>query len=167
MNTDAETYNQTLVGAWEILWKRGRKDWRSQRDQGHHKKTYRQLTWIHRGSQRLNHHQPESMHGMSPVPLHICSRCTACSSCGTFNSRSRDYVWVCCLPLGHFSLTGWPCLASIEDVPSSTTTWYAKVGWYPWEASLFRGERKGAQWEGRWEGGTGRREGRGYDQDIS
>jgi hypothetical protein len=39
--TDAETYSQTLDGIQEILQKRAKKDCRSQRGEGHHKKTHR------------------------------------------------------------------------------------------------------------------------------
>ena len=42
------------------------------------------------------------------------------------------------LSFNPLSLTGLPCLATLgEDAPSLTTTWYVKVGRYPWEASLF------------------------------
>jgi hypothetical protein len=41
METDAEIHSQALGGAWGILRKKGRKDCRSQWDQGHYKKTYR------------------------------------------------------------------------------------------------------------------------------
>jgi hypothetical protein len=37
MGADAETHSQMVGRDRGILWKRGRKDWRSQRDQGHHK----------------------------------------------------------------------------------------------------------------------------------
>lgn len=85
--TDAETNSQTLGVAWGILWKRGWKDWKSQRGRGYHKKTYTQLTWAHRGLQKLNQ-QPNSMHGMDLVLLQICNICTSLSSCETSNSRS-------------------------------------------------------------------------------
>lgn len=41
MEADAETHSQTLGGPWGIPWKRGRKDYRNQRGQGHQKKNYR------------------------------------------------------------------------------------------------------------------------------
>ena len=47
-----------------------------------------QLTWVHRGSQRLNC-QPESIHGIDLGPLHICNSCAAGSSCGTPTSVAR------------------------------------------------------------------------------
>jgi hypothetical protein len=37
VGADAETHSQTLEGAQRILRKGGRKDYRSQRGQGHHK----------------------------------------------------------------------------------------------------------------------------------
>jgi hypothetical protein len=40
MVINLETHSQKLGRAWEILWKRGRKDCRSQRGPGHYKKTY-------------------------------------------------------------------------------------------------------------------------------
>ena len=43
MVIDEETHSQTLGRRWIILWKRGRKEYGSQRGQGHHKKT-NQLT---------------------------------------------------------------------------------------------------------------------------
>ena len=41
IGADAELLSQLLLEARGILQKRGRKDCRSQRGQGHHKKTYR------------------------------------------------------------------------------------------------------------------------------
>jgi hypothetical protein len=41
METDAETHSQTLGAAQGILYKRGRKIYRSQRGQEDHKKTHR------------------------------------------------------------------------------------------------------------------------------
>jgi hypothetical protein len=38
--TDTEPHNEALSGACGIFWKKGRKTIRSQRVQGHHKKTY-------------------------------------------------------------------------------------------------------------------------------
>jgi hypothetical protein len=111
-----------------------------------------QLPWAHRGSQKLNH-QAESTHGTDLVPLYIW---TAWSSCGTSNSRSRGCLWLCCLALDPFPLTGWPCLTSVEeDALSTTTTWYTKTGCYPWEAStsLRRKEHRGRGGERR--GGSG------------
>jgi hypothetical protein len=82
-----------------------------------------QLTWAHRDSQRLNH-QPESIRGMDLGPLHICNKCENWSSYGTCNIRSRGCLWLYCLPLDSFPLTGMPCLRSIEeDVPSPSVTW--------------------------------------------
>jgi hypothetical protein len=40
MKTNAETHSQTLGGAWRILWKRRRKDYRSQRSQEYLNKTH-------------------------------------------------------------------------------------------------------------------------------
>jgi len=40
METDAETHSQILGGAKRILQKRGIKDYRSQRAQGHHKEAH-------------------------------------------------------------------------------------------------------------------------------
>lgn len=77
--------------------------------------------------------------------LHIYNRYTTWSSCGTPNSRS----WLCCLPLDLLPITGLPCIASMgEDGPSHISTWYAKAGWYPWEASK-RGVREGRREEGK------------------
>jgi len=41
METDAETHNQTLGRTWGTLWKKRRKNCRSQRGQGRHKKPHR------------------------------------------------------------------------------------------------------------------------------
>jgi hypothetical protein len=38
MDADAETHNQTLGRTWGIPWKKGKKDRKSQRDQGHTRK---------------------------------------------------------------------------------------------------------------------------------
>jgi hypothetical protein len=41
METDAEEpHSRMLGGTWGILWKKGGKDWKSQRHQEHHKKTH-------------------------------------------------------------------------------------------------------------------------------
>lgn len=39
MEINAESHNQTSGGAWRVLWRRERKDERSQRGQGHHENT--------------------------------------------------------------------------------------------------------------------------------
>jgi hypothetical protein len=41
MEINPDTNNQTLIRALGILWKKGRKEWRSQRGQGHNKETCR------------------------------------------------------------------------------------------------------------------------------
>lgn len=67
-------------------------------------------------------------------------------------------LWLHCLPFHPFPLTGLPCLASTEDAPSPTATWYAKAGYIHGRAPLFRegkegwiegGEVKGRNWEGK------------------
>ena len=157
METDAETHVQTLVGALGILWKRGRMNWRSQRGEGHHKKTY---TINYLGPQGLTETEPPIReHAQDDLgPLH--NRCAAWSSCRTPNSRSKGCLWLSCLTLDPFSLT---CLILIEDAPRPTAAWYGKVGCYPWQASPSV-RTKG---EGRGKGKFERREGRGsWDQDV-
>jgi hypothetical protein len=41
IETDGKTHSQTLGRAGGLLWKREREDRKSQREQGHHKKTHR------------------------------------------------------------------------------------------------------------------------------
>jgi hypothetical protein len=41
METDAETYSQTLDRALDVLWKSQGKDWGRRRAQGQHMKTYK------------------------------------------------------------------------------------------------------------------------------
>jgi len=88
-----------------------------------------QVTWDHRVSLRLNH-QPESMHGTDLGPLHILNRCAAWSSFWATNSRRQGCLWLCCLSLDTFLLTGLSWLTSVEDIPSPTVAWYAKGSWY-------------------------------------
>ena len=103
------------------------------------------LTWILKGSQRLNH-QLKSIHGLDLDFLHICSRYTACSSCKYPNNWSRYILWLCSLPVDPITLTGMPCLAPVvEDAPSPVVTWAARIGWYP---------RWGAPPSQKWRGGT-------------
>lgn len=49
------------------------------------------------GSQKLNH-QPNMVHGLDLDLLHICSRCTAWSSCGSPNNGSRSDTSLIYLP---------------------------------------------------------------------
>lgn len=100
---------------------------------------------------------PKSMRGMDLGPLHRCSNCAAGSSSG-----SRSCLWLCCLPRS-LSPNWAACLASIEDVPSLTATWYAKTGWYSWETSplLRRRGKEVVVGKGRCEGESGRRGRRG------
>jgi hypothetical protein len=53
------------------------KDCRSQRGQEQYKKTQNQLTWAHKGSQKLSH-QPGSLHGPDLGPAPVCYSCIAC-----------------------------------------------------------------------------------------
>jgi hypothetical protein len=88
-----------------------------------------QLTWAHGGSQRLSH-RPKNMQSLDLDHLHICSRCAAWSSCGFHDNWSGCILWLCCLPLDPFLLTGLPCLDSVgEDAFSLAVTWCARVGW--------------------------------------
>ena len=133
---DAETHSQTLNGAQEILWKRGRNACRSVKDTTKKKKPPpNQLPWAHRRPQRLNH-QAESMLGTDLDPLHIWNSCVPWSSHGTPKNGSWGYIWLCCMSLRPFPLTELPHLASI-DIPRLTAPCYAKDGRYPWEASPF------------------------------
>ena len=119
-----------------------------------------------RNPQRLNH-QLDSPHGTDVGPLHICNSCVVWSSCETPNSKSRGCLWLCCLPLRCFPLTGLPHLASIEDVPSLTAIWYAKSGWYPWEASPFLKRKGRVDVGGVEEEKTGKRGGRrNFSRDV-
>jgi hypothetical protein len=133
MEIDAETHRQTLGWALGVLWKRQRKDWGSQRSQGHQKKTYRaNLTLAHGGSQRLTH-QPKSTHELVLSPLHRCSKCAAWSSRRCPNNCTMLCLWdgLSFLPLDSFSLAGLPYVASVgKDALSSHETWGARVGWY-------------------------------------
>ena len=94
-----------------------------------------------KGSQRMNH-QPESMHGMGLVLLHICNRCASWTSCGYTNSSCKSDIWLCCLS------PNWDALSWLieENASSPTITCYAKDGWYPMEVSLFWEEREGRDW---------------------
>lgn len=75
METDAETHReQSLPIAKRILQKRGIKDCRSQRAQGHHKEAHRISQPGIIGTDRLTH-QPGSMQGNDLGPLHICHSC--------------------------------------------------------------------------------------------
>jgi hypothetical protein len=124
-----------------------------------------QLSFAHRFPQRLNC-QTESMHGMDLDSLHICNSCKVWSSCRTPNSMIRGCIWLCCLPLDPFPLSGLTCLAIVENISGPTATLYAKVSWYPWEASSFLWRKWG--WGiVVWGRGTARRGGRGIcDGDI-
>jgi hypothetical protein len=61
METDAETHSQTLSEASGFLQKMGRKDFISQKVKSNTENLQNQLTWAHRGSQRLKY-QPEILH---------------------------------------------------------------------------------------------------------
>lgn len=82
VETDEETYSQTLGRDQGFLWMSRRMDWGIQRTQGPKEDRQNELTWTHADSQRLNH-KPKRMHGLDQGPRHICSRCTAWSSCGS------------------------------------------------------------------------------------
>ena len=84
IETDAETHGPTLSGVKEILWKRERKDSRSQSGQGQHNKNYSQLT-----GPIVAHRDWTANQRAWVGPLHIWNRCVAWSSCRTTNSRSR------------------------------------------------------------------------------
>ena len=60
-----------------------------------------QLTWAHRGSQRLNR-ESRSLYRSDLGPLYICYTFVAWSSCATPNGRIRDDAFACfgnpCLP---------------------------------------------------------------------
>ena len=63
------------------------------------------------------------------------------------------YMWLHCLPLDPFPLTGLPCLAWLEeDACSPTVPWYAKTGWYPWKSSPFLRRKREGVYGGHWEG---------------
>jgi hypothetical protein len=73
-----------------------------------------QLTWPHRGSERLK--QPS--HGSLLGTLYICYGCVACCSCGTLMSGNRAVPdalgsFCLCLLLGHFS-SHWVALSILN-----------------------------------------------------
>jgi hypothetical protein len=86
-----------------------------------------QLTWVHWGSQRLNH----QLHETDLCPSYICYNWVALSPCGTPRTGSKGCLWL--RPLGPLSPTELPHLALIgKDAPPLTAAWYAWVGWCPW-----------------------------------
>jgi hypothetical protein len=86
-----------------------------------------QLTWVHSGSQRLNH-QVKSMQKLDLSPLHICSRFAVWPSCGSPNNRSGGHLWLWCPPLGPLILAGLPYLVTVgEDELSLAATWWLDV----------------------------------------
>jgi hypothetical protein len=58
------------------------------------------------------------MHETDLGHLYTCYSCVAWFSFWTPNSSGC--LWLCCLPLDPFPLTGLPCLASAQDVSSPT-----------------------------------------------
>jgi hypothetical protein len=84
-----------LGGTCGILWKKRRKDYRSQKRSRipleKTNKTQDQVVWVHRGPQTLNC-QPESMNRTDLGPLQICYIPVAWSSYGTRYSGSRGCV---------------------------------------------------------------------------
>jgi hypothetical protein len=132
MSADADTHMQRsgnlLEEGEEVL-----KD--PERSRTLHKNLQNQVTWNHRGPQRLNQ-QSKSMQGMDLGLINMCSRCLAWLLCGNCNSRSRACFWLCCKlkDRNPCPITGLPCLASVgESAPSSTAICWAKGGWNPWE----------------------------------
>ena len=164
------THSQTTGRTWGILWKRGRKDGNIQKgSRTTQENPQNQLTWAIIGAHRDWTVNKGACMGVTKA-LCTCYSCVAWSSCGTANSENMDSLWLFCLPLGPFPPTGLPyldCLILIgeEEGPNLTATWYARAGWYPWEACPFLKRNRevvdGGGWaEGSWRGETGRREGR-------
>ena len=79
-----------IGGAQGILWKRGMNDYRRQRGQ---ENPQSQLTWAHRGSQRLTW-LSQSLAGSALDPLRTCCGCLAWGFCWSFNSGSRACFWL-------------------------------------------------------------------------
>ena len=104
-----------------------------------------ELTWSFGHSQRLNH-QPKSIQRLDLGPLHICSRCTAWSSCGSPKMKAGPYpdfiacVWIL-LPS---PLTGPVCLASVgKDTHSPAVARGASMGCFiVRDLPLLRGEEE-------------------------
>lgn len=142
MEIDVETHSQTLCRAQGIIQKR-KKDCRSQRNQvQHHKNPQNQLTTAHRGSQRMNQ-QLRTVHGTDLSLLHICQSYATLSFCATPKwEQGLSFFVPCARFWDPFSHTGLPCSTLMwREVPSLTSTWYARFGCYPWEACPFLNRR--------------------------
>ena len=77
--TDGNIYRDPQLNIKWSLGKEGLKN--PERPRTPQENLQSQLTWAHRGSQRLNC-QPESVHGMDLGPLYICKSYAAGSTCG-------------------------------------------------------------------------------------
>lgn len=120
----------------------GRKDFRSQRGQGHHKKT-----------NGINHSNLQGPTDTEPptkehawdwyMPLAHMLQSAAWSSRGTPNSGNQRCLWLYCLPLGPFLPPGLLCLSLIEkEVPSLPATWPVVIHWV-WSFSEEKQRRSG------------------------
>jgi hypothetical protein len=158
--TDAETYRYITCGTYISLmeeWGEGLRE--TEGSSILEGDLQSQLFWAHNGSQRL-HHQPNSIHGLDLVTLHVCSRSVELSPCGSPNSWRRGCLWLCCLFLDPLPLSELPCWVSGgEYMPSSAATWCPWVDWYPRGVSLRRRGGKMGGWvcegENDWSGGKG------------
>jgi hypothetical protein len=71
---EMEPHSQTLGRAGESCERQGGRSEVARKVKDTTEKPTEAITWVHRGSQRLNC-QPESMYGTEPGPLHICNIC--------------------------------------------------------------------------------------------
>jgi hypothetical protein len=158
METDAETCSQTMAELGESCRRMGG---RNEGARGVKATTRRPTESTDLCPWRLS--KTESTKGLDLGPLHICSRCAACSSCGVPNNWSGSCLSLCCGPLDLVPITGLPCLALVgEGVFSPAATWCTRMGGgYPLVASPSLRRRGGGNRGTGCKGGAGRRGGRG------
>lgn len=153
METASDTHSQTLDRAQGFLWRSRGKDCGTQRGQEHHRKRTESANI---DPQCLSETEPptRSKHRLDLSPLHICSRCSAWSSCRCSNNWIRGCPWLHCLPVDPVHQTGLPGLASVgEDAPNPAVTWCVRVRWYLGRHTLLRGNReRGLDGRSPWEG---------------
>lgn len=148
METDAETHNQTLDGAWKILWKRER---RILGARGAKEITRKPTESTKLGSSGLTKTElpTRDLAWNCLRPLRICYSSVALSFCASPSSG------LCCLFWGPFP-PGLSCPALIaEEGLILIAAWSAMAAWYTGKASPFL-KRKDERWMGwGWKGGWG------------